>query len=72
MNEKERITHVRRDNCDRIVEFKTDAGNIYDYETAKEFIINHKIINAEIKRKNGLERITEVDGGHFDNFPPFA
>ncbi len=72
MKDAEKITHVKKDNCDRIIEFKTDANHVYDYETAKEIIMQQKITNARIKRKNGLDRITELNGDHFENFPPFG
>ena len=68
----EKITHIKKDNCNRIIEFKTNYGKVYDYETAKEFIKEKKITNAKIKKEHGLDRICEIDGGHFENFPPFA
>ena len=46
MNEK--IIAVKRDNLNRIVEFKTNYNKIYNYEMAKEAIINDEISNAQV------------------------
>ena len=57
---KEIIIAVRRDNLDRIIQFKTNKNNIYNYEMAKEAIINGKITNAIVtKDKNDLFLIKE-------------
>lgn len=42
------ITAVKRDALDRIVEFKMNDGNIYNYEMAKDEIINDKVSNAQV------------------------
>ena len=34
--DKEYITHIRKDNLNRIIEFKTNKGNVYDFEMAKD------------------------------------
>ena len=60
---KEKITAVKRDNLDRIVEFKTNKNNIYNYEMAKEAILNGFIENAEvIKGKDNLFHVIEKNG----------
>lgn len=46
--EKEEIVAVKKDNQDRLVEFKTNNGKIYNYETAKEAIEIGLITNAEL------------------------
>ena len=52
--EKEIITHIKKDNLNRIIEFKTNKGNVYNFEMAKEAIIYDRIKNAKIvKNKNG-------------------
>lgn len=57
---KEKIIAVKRDNLDRIVEFKTDTNKIYNYEMAKEAITNGLIENALIvKGKDSLLHIIE-------------
>lgn len=58
--EKERITAVKRDNQDRIIEFKTNKNKIYNYEMAKEAINKGFIENASlIKGKDTLLHIVE-------------
>ena len=42
------IVAIRKDNLDRIVEFKMDDGKIYNYEMAKEEIIDDKVSNAQV------------------------
>jgi hypothetical protein len=42
------ITAVRKDGLDRIVEFKMSDGKIYNYEMAKEEIINDNVSNAQV------------------------
>ena len=57
---KEKIIAVKRDNLDRIVEFKTTNNKIYNYEMAKEAIINGMIENAiVVKGKDSLFHIVE-------------
>lgn len=72
---KEKITNIRKDNLDRIIEFKTDKGNIYNYEMAKEAITNGIIINAHlIKGKDSLTYIvdnTESIKHSFENTQEF-
>lgn len=57
---KEKIIAIKRDNLDRIIEFKTNQNKIYNYEMAKE-AINHGIIeNAFVlKGKDNLFYISE-------------
>jgi hypothetical protein len=42
------IIAIRRDALDRIVEFKMSDGKIYNYEMAKEEIIDDKVSNAKV------------------------
>ena len=42
------ITAVRKDALDRIIEFKMSDGKIYNYEMAKEEIINDNVSNAQV------------------------
>ena len=49
---KEKIIAVKRDNLDRIVEFKTNKNNIYNYEIAKEIINKGLIENAVVVQGN--------------------
>lgn len=57
---KEKIIAIKRDNLDRIVEFKTNNNKIYNYEMAKEAINNGIIENAKIvKGKDNLFHIVE-------------
>jgi hypothetical protein len=59
---KEKIIAVRKDNLGRIIEYKTDKNNIYNYEIAKEYIGNGFISNACIELdKNNLWIIKEKD-----------
>lgn len=56
--EKEKIIAIRKDNLDRIVEFKTNSNKIYNYEMAKEAINSGIIENAIIiKGKDQLPHI---------------
>ena len=58
--EKEKIIAVKRDNLDRIVEFKTNKNNIYNYELAKEIINKGLIENAiVIQGKDNLYHVME-------------
>lgn len=50
--QQEKIIAVKRDNLDRIVEFKTNKNKIYNYEMAKEAISNGIIVNASIIQGN--------------------
>lgn len=55
---KEIIIAIKRDNLERIVEFKTNKNKIYNYEMAKEAINNGLIENAKvIKGKDDLYHI---------------
>ncbi len=71
--EEEIITHIRKDNLNRIIEFKTNKGNIYNFEMAKEAITFDKIKNAKvIKKNNGRTCIQSKDSNQsFDDFPEF-
>lgn len=42
------IIAIKKDNLDRIVEFKMNDGKIYNYEMAKEEIMNDKVSNAQV------------------------
>ena len=42
------IVAIRRDNLDRIIEFKMNDGKIYNYEMAKESIIDDEVSNAQV------------------------
>ena len=42
------IIAVRKDDLDRIVEFKMNDGKIYNYEMAKEEIIDDKVSTAQV------------------------
>ena len=57
---KEKIVAVKKDNLDRIVEFKTNRNKIYNYEMAKEAITTGLIENAIIEKgKDSLLYIKE-------------
>jgi len=57
---KEKIIAVKRDNLNRIIEYKTNKNNIYNYEIAKEIINNGLIENAIVlKDKDNLFHIKE-------------
>lgn len=65
----EKIIAIKKDNLDRIVEFKTNENNIYNYEMAKEAIINGQITNAIVKKdKNNLFLIKEKTAQGYQNF----
>ena len=65
----EKIIAVKRDNLDRIVEFKTNADKIYNYEMAKEAINKGMIDNAIIlKGKDNLLHIKEKEGNNIKAF----
>lgn len=42
------IIAVKKDALDRIVEFKMNDGKIYNYEMAKDEIINDRVNNAQV------------------------
>lgn len=42
------IIAIKKDALDRIIEFKMNDGKIYNYEMAKEEIINDKVSNAKV------------------------
>ena len=42
------IIAIKKDALDRIVEFKMSDGKIYNYEMAKEEIIDDKVSNAQV------------------------
>ena len=67
----EKIIAVKRDNLNRIVEFKTNYNKIYNYEMAKEAINNGIIKNAKIiKGKDTLLHIVEKDS-NFEKMEEF-
>lgn len=73
---REKIVKVRKDNRNRLVEFMTDRGNVYDYEMAKELISRDEIMNAELfKGKDGLLHIKGKNDGseanNLANLPEF-
>ncbi len=43
-----KIIAIRKDALDRIIEFKMNDGKIYNYEMAKEEIIDDKVSNAQV------------------------
>ena len=43
-----KIVAIKKDALDRIVEFKMSDGKIYNYEMAKEEIIEEKVSNAQV------------------------
>lgn len=42
------ILAIKKDALDRIVEFKMNDGKIYNYEMAKEEIMNDTVSNAQV------------------------
>ena len=69
---KEKIIAIRKDNLDRIIEFKTDKNKIYNYEMAKEAIFNKIIENAKvIKGKDSLFHIVDINSNSFQNLEEF-
>lgn len=69
---KEKIVAIRRDNLDRIIEFKTDNNKIYNYEMAKEAIFNNIIENAKVvKGKDTLFHIVDYNFNSFQNLEEF-
>ena len=65
---KEKIIAIKRDNLDRIIEFKTDKNKIYNYEMAKEAINSGLIENAIVALgKDSLFHIVEKDGKNIKN-----
>lgn len=66
------ITNIKKDNLNRIIEFKTNKGNIYNFEMAKEAIYYGKIKNAKIIKKNsGRTTIVQDNNKDFNDFPMF-
>jgi hypothetical protein len=66
---KQKIIAVKRDNLDRIIEFKTNTNLIYNYEIAKEIISKGLIDNAVVvKGKDTLLHIMEKDGNSLKEF----
>ena len=66
---KEKIIAVKRDNLDRLIEFKTNNQKIYNYEMAKEAINNGLIENAVIQKgKDSLYYIKEKVGNKILDF----
>lgn len=66
---KEEIIAIRKDNLDRIIEFKTNFNKIYNYEMAKEAINNGTIKNAIIvKGKDQLPHIMKKSEKTIDEF----
>lgn len=62
---KEIIIAVRRDNLDRIIQFKTNNNNIYNYEMAKEAISKGIIENAKILQgKDTLMHVVEKNSNN--------
>ena len=71
--EKEIITHIKKDNLNRIIEFKTNKGNIYNFEMAKEAIVYDRIKNAKIIKKSNGRTIIECKNKNksINDFPEF-
>ena len=66
---KQKIIAVKRDNLDRIIEFKISNHSIYNYEITKELINNGLIDNAVvITGKDTLLHIKEKDGNNLREF----
>ena len=66
---KEIIIAIKKDNLDRIVEFKTNNNKIYNYEMAKEAINKGLITNAiVVKGKDNLLHIKEKNSNNIKNF----
>lgn len=66
---KQKIIAVKRDNLDRIIEFKISNNSIYNYEITKELINNGLIDNAVvITGKDTLLHIKEKDGNNLREF----
>ena len=42
------IVAIKKDALDRIVEFKMSDGKIYNYEMAKEEVIENRVSNAQV------------------------
>jgi len=67
--DKEKIIAIKKDNLDRIIEFKTNKKNIYNYEIAKEMINKGIISNAVVtKGKDSLLHVMEKKGKTLSNF----
>lgn len=66
--DKEIIIAVKRDNLNRIVEYKTNKNNVYNYEIAKEIISKGIIDNAIVeKEKDSLFYIKEKSNPNSKN-----
>lgn len=66
---KEKIIAIKRDNLDRIIEFKTNKNRIYNYEMAKEAINNGVIENAFVLQgKDNLFYISENNNNYLNAF----
>lgn len=65
---KEIIIAVKRDNLNRIVEYKTNKNKIYNYEMAKEAINDGLIENAiVIQGSDSLFHIREKNNPNTSN-----
>lgn len=70
--ENEYITNIKKDNLNRIIEFKTNKGNIYNFEMAKDAILFGKIKNAKVvKKSSGRTKICQENNEEFTDFPSF-
>jgi hypothetical protein len=43
-----KIVAIKKDALDRIVEFKMNDGKIYNYEMAKEEVLDNNVSNAQV------------------------
>lgn len=68
---KEKITHIRKDNLNRVIEFRTSKNKIYDYETAKELVQSKIIENFKLtKNELGLQILQPIKN-NLKDFPEF-
>lgn len=66
---KQKIIAIKKDNLDRIIEFKTNNNTIYNYEMAKEAINKGLIENAVVvKGKDTLMHVMEKEGNNLTKF----
>lgn len=66
---KQKIIAIKKDNLDRIIEFKTNNNTIYNYEMAKEAINKGLIENAVVvKGKDTLMHVMEKEGNSLTKF----
>lgn len=66
---KQKIIAIKKDNLDRIIEFKTNNNTIYNYEMAKEAINKGLIENAVVvKGKDTLMHVMEKEGDNLTKF----